>query len=496
MNEKIPSIKSITPESITPSPIIGGEKLDDKYLQSIFTALDANGNGKLEKEEFASYDFGTDNLSYEEFAKKLELAEEILPRNNKEKSPPIEFKQDPKTGEISIKEIQDESFVPHSDISKGRIWAHSSSIKDLDFTKDPTILDKLKFSDMTFKNCKFPQDYNLQTVLENGKNPGLNIDKIHEFTTGKNVHVIVLDNPLISHEDIDKNIVSRYDTPLSKYLSKGHQHGTSVTSILTQVAPDVKVHSLGSPDCGPRVLKAEEPRMFKKALDLINSLPENQRPKVISLSAPVYNEKSQALIDKIQEKGCWVLSCDEFDKYFGYLDKIDPAGEPNNFENHQVASVYSPDKLYVNSGDRTLPSSLDTAGYRHDSQASKSWAVPVISGLYAAAVELKPDITPEKFIEIANKTAYKKEITDGKEKIASDIIWDNCLKRLCNERYPELTMQQICEDRTKKEEIEKAVDEYMISSEAKEEIQKEMKEPKFIKIIDAEKLMNAIKSNQ
>ena len=58
--------------------------------------------------------------------------------------PPIEFKQDPKTGEISIKEIQDESFVPHSDISKGRIWAHSSSINDLDFTKDPTILDKLK----------------------------------------------------------------------------------------------------------------------------------------------------------------------------------------------------------------------------------------------------------------------------------------------------------------------------------------------------------------
>lgn len=493
MSEKIPSVNKIS-HTLNPVSITARENLAENYLKSVFTALDTNKDGKLDKNELAGYNFGVDSLTLDTFTKKLNKAEDTPPQNVFEKMPTIAFRQNKETGEISIKEFADETFVPHTDGRKGRIWAHSSSIENIDFARDITILDKLKFTDKTFKNCNFPQNYDPQTVLEKGKNPGLNIDEIHKLTTGKGVTAIVFDNPLTPHENIDDNVVSRYDTPLSKYLTCAHQHGTSVTSVITQIVPDVKVHSLGSP-CDPRVIPIEEPRMFQKALKLINSLPEQQKPKVINYSTYIQNENSQAIINKIQESGCWVLSCDEFDKNFGYLDKINPAGNPNDFENYQVASGYSPDKLYVNSGDRTLASSLDTRGYRHDSQACLSWAVPVVSGLYTAAAELKPDITPEDFIKIAKKTAYKKEITDKNEleKIAGDIVWNNTLKRLCAEKYPNLTMEQICEDRVKKCEIENEVDAYKGTQDWNDEIQKEKAKPRYIMIINAQKLMESVR---
>jgi hypothetical protein len=45
-----------------------------------------------------------------------------------------------------------------------------------------------------------------------------------------------------------------------------------------------------------------------------------------------------------------------------------------------------------------------------------SWAIPYVAGLYALAAQVNPDITPDKFWEIALKTGYINTIEhEGKE---------------------------------------------------------------------------------
>ena len=120
---------------------------------------------------------------------------------------------------------------------------------------------------------------------------------------------------------------------------------------------------------------------------------------------------------KLTKSGVWVLSSEQFWKNFGYLEKIDPMGDPNDFDNYQVYLGRSQGEktIYVNSGDRTVPFSNSETAYRHDSLACCSWAIPAVAGYYALACQVadKLDLkmTPEKFITLARDTAQIREST-------------------------------------------------------------------------------------
>ena len=85
-------------------------------------------------------------------------------------------------------------------------------------------------------------------------------------------------------------------------------------------------------------------------------------------------------------------------------------GDPNDFNNYQInRGEWNQNALYVTSGNRTVPDPSSETAYRHDSRASASWAIPVVAGYYALACQASPDMTPQKFMELAHQTAHIQE---------------------------------------------------------------------------------------
>jgi hypothetical protein len=65
---------------------------------------------------------------------------------------------------------------------------------------------------------------------------------------------------------------------------------------------------------------------------------------------------------------------------------------------------------------RTTASPTGTADYVFYRQGGWSWSIPYIAGMYALAVQVKPDITPEEFWDTALKTGKTIQLQhDGKE---------------------------------------------------------------------------------
>jgi len=99
------------------------------------------------------------------------------------------------------------------------------------------------------------------------------------------------------------------------------------------------------------------------------------------------------------------------------MEKKDPMGNPDDFDNYNVwNNGGNKDALLVNSGDRTVAGDLDDHTYRHDSAASASWAIPVVAGLYAAACQADPSMTPERFKELARESAQVRSLAKAQFK--------------------------------------------------------------------------------
>ena len=86
--------------------------------------------------------------------------------------------------------------------------------------------------------------------------------------------------------------------------------------------------------------------------------------------------------------------------------------DPNDFNNYQIShpggktsqSNEKP-KLFINSGNKTVADPNGKGVYRHDANSCASWAIPVLAGQYVLACEADPNMTPEKFIQLAHETA-------------------------------------------------------------------------------------------
>ena len=78
--------------------------------------------------------------------------------------------------------------------------------------------------------------------------------------------------------------------------------------------------------------------------------------------------------------------------------------DPDDLKNYQHY-LWGRDALFVNSGNRTVADPKDENAYRHDNQASASWAIPAVAWYYALACQADPTMTPEKFKKLAKDTA-------------------------------------------------------------------------------------------
>ncbi len=303
------------------------------------------------------------------------------------------------------------------------------------------------FNDLTFDTNTvwpdiLPDGFDPKEILEFNKNPGLGIRTLHkQGITGDGVGIAIIDQALLpSHEQYKDNLM------LYERIHCGDEsasmHGPAVASIAvgkdTGVAPGARLYYIADTyghftngyfefdasiiaDCILRIL------------DMNKYLPKDEKIRVISISRGYTRQDKgydavTAAIKKADEQNVFVLttSTNEYYKNFSLfgIDRDYP-DDPDSFHSYQPAAWISND-FYAHPsrfddfilfpiGSRTYAGCTGEDVYAIGRNGGLSWAVPWCAGLYALCCQVKPDITPQEFIDIVNSTAVTTEITHNSQ---------------------------------------------------------------------------------
>ena len=323
---------------------------------------------------------------------------------------PKKFEDLELTQPISMQSFKD-SRLYDIELSTGK------ALPDIDWSHSSEIFKYLSYDDKTFSETSpehLPEGYDPKTVFENGKTIGLNIDKVHERGyDGSGVSYAIIDSGVEQHSAI--HFKEYHVSDLANKQMLNHFHGYAVSYIAQEIAPNADCYYYAAQN--GRGIDAPVLDNLKSILEKNKNLPEDKKIRFVSMSMPLYGgEEAKKVIEELETQGVWVFysGCKDDDK-FGYLGKKDAMADPNDFDNYQIEqeAVTEP-KLYVNSGDRTVPSPLGENSFRHDSRASQSWSVPVIAGYYTLACQTDPSMTKEKFLRLAEETAQVKQSNSPK----------------------------------------------------------------------------------
>ncbi|EQB88055.1 hypothetical protein J2Z44_002517 [Clostridium punense] len=290
---------------------------------------------------------------------------------------------------------------------------------------------------------KMPKDYNPKEILNMGKDPGLDIKKLHkQGITGKNIGIAILDSPLKNkHEDYQDRI--KHYEELYNPRTDNLMHGPAVTSIAAGktvgVAPKADIYYFAINNT--YLDKAGNSRMdfekvanaIDKVINLNNELPDNKKIKVISMSMGCsqedkgYKEFLEA-VDKASKEGIFVISTSLSRTHgfkFSGLGRF-PVDNPNETSSYVAGKFWEGSVFSKNTPEQFLE--WDT-GYVHFPMDSRtvagpnyndeytfhrygafSWVVPYISGLYVLAYDANDKITPEVFWKTVIETSKPIEV--------------------------------------------------------------------------------------
>ena len=318
---------------------------------------------------------------------------------------------------ITIEDIKNlKKLLPNPD-NNVRIDLSGEILPDLDWSKSKEVLYYIHFDDKTFSNTlkeHLPEWFNPETIFRNWKTIGLWIDTVHKmWYTWKGVSVAICDWQLKPHKDIK---TKEYSVEKNAGNFNGYFHASAVSSILawkqTGIAPDTDLYFFAGVKSNEEKNGGQDlASSLNKILEKNEKLSDDKKIRVISISWPLYWwEKTEKLVKKLEESWVWVLHSGEFWQDFWYLEKKDPMWDPNDFTNYQHY-LWLRSALFVNSGSRTLADPKNDNAYRHDTQASASWAIPVVAWYYALACQADPTMTPEKFKKLARETAHEIDST-------------------------------------------------------------------------------------
>ena len=285
--------------------------------------------------------------------------------------------------------------------------------EDVNLSEYVEAFKRINFNEKTFANVSsehLPKGFNPQEVLEKGKTIGLGINEAHaNGYTGSGVSYAIIDSGVEPHNDLNYKEYNVAESAKNiPWLN--HFHGSAVSYIAQEIAPEADCYYYATNNGGEMNKPVLE--NLKSILEKNKTLPENQRIRFVSMSMPLYGgEEAKQVVAELEAQGVWVYysGCPE-DQNRGYLEKINPNGDPNDFNNYQISSGGAGD-LYVNSGDRTVPDPSSLDAYRHDSAASQSWSIPVIAGYYTLACQADQSMTKERFMELAEQTARVQQST-------------------------------------------------------------------------------------
>ena len=321
------------------------------------------------------------------------------------------------------------------DLNTNKEDLRSCDLSNYDLSSLPrSFLEKLTFDDKTVWPKKMPEWLDIHKIYQISKTPGLHIKDLHkQGITGSGVNIAIIDKNLGPHQEYNQNIV--FYKNFEKTLFKADMHGAAVASIAVGktvgVAPGAKVYYVGAnfsqyyKEKGPFNARIyTEPMDF--LLELNKTLPEKDKIFVIAMSrgfdeTDYGRENFLKALEKAKKQGILVLSTNNV----AGINRRDYYVNPQNRDSFVYAPIWDDDlynttqktSLAVPNDYRVVASPTGEKDYAAYSNGGLSWAVPYLAGIAALAKQVKPDLTPDEFLDVARKTAQSVLVKtkDGKK---------------------------------------------------------------------------------
>jgi len=285
---------------------------------------------------------------------------------------------------------------------------------------------------------KMAKDYNPKEILDMGKDPGLEVRKLHkQGITGKSIGIAIFDSPLKNKHEEYYDRIKHYEE-LFNPGTDSLIHGPAVTSIAAGktvgVAPKADIYYFAVNNTytdksgNPRLDFEKVAIAIDKVIELNKELPNNKKIKVISMSMGCppeekgYKEFMEAT-DRASKEGIFTISTSLHDTHgfeFTGAGRY-PASNPNEVSSYSAGKFWegaifsrkTPEQ-FLDGDKNCLYFPMDSravAGANYDDEyvfyryGGFSWVVPYISGLYALACDANPEVTPELFWKTAMETS-------------------------------------------------------------------------------------------
>lgn len=266
-----------------------------------------------------------------------------------------------------------------------------------------------------------PEGFDPEKLIEEDKNPGLGVRELHkEGVTGKGVTVAAIDQKIDpAHIEFKDNLICNKeyrDGKPERIEETTSMHGPAVASLLAGkncgVAPDANLYYCAA--------MTDENNFFGyiRSLEEIIKYNETNEQKVRVVSVSKGSQKVPGLKEwlEIKEKAKAVGITVVDSAYFkdNSITGGGSKGDKEEFDDYDLdlwregkapSKKEGRDGVIITPSDfRTMASRQGNDEYRHDAQGGWSWAIPYFSGVLALALQVKPDLENEEFLEIVRKT--------------------------------------------------------------------------------------------
>ena len=356
-----------------------------------------------------------------------------------------------KYGEITDrpKDTAEELYKFNSNKTESERWAindigsidlTSTDLTHENLTDKTELFNYFQFDTKTLWPTQLPDGLDPNKLLEQGKDPGLNIRELHKKgITGKGVGIAIIDQPLlVDHEEYKEQIAVYHSYNENKH-QMASMHGPGVASLAVGknigVALDAKLYYISDDYAlyGERTESGEMTTSLEylskdidRIIELNKSLDDNEKIRVISISIGYTNDKKDRdkfilAVERAKNEEIEVLCLGDdnpLNQYIGMGRTL--YGNPNVVGDLRPA--YMAYKLYngrldtgrllVPMDQRTVASSIGTSDYLYKPIGGGSWIVPYVAGLYALACQVDSQITFEEFTAIARETGKITSVTD------------------------------------------------------------------------------------
>lgn len=329
----------------------------------------------------------------------------------------------------------------------------STDVSKLDLSDRKDDLMHADFDSKTKWPNSLPKEFNTETIMNYGKDPGLNINKLHEKgITGKGVGIAIIDQALLTDHEEYKDRLKLYEEIHAR--GEASMHGSAVSSIAVGknvgVAPEADLYYIA---VDPSTLNSNNEmsmdftyiaKAINRILEINKTLPNDKKIRVISTSIgwnvdqKGFKEVDDA-VKMAQKQNILVVSSNLNQYYSVNFEGLgrDPLSNPDDINSYTPGIYWGKDfysnyasfeektnnTIMVPMDSRCTASPTGTSDYAFYRNGGASWTIPYISGLYALSCQVKPDITPEMFFKEAISTGSVKDIEkDGQKYKLGTII--------------------------------------------------------------------------